>query len=372
MAHPDNPDYDSAQLFVPHVDLTQAHTLAEQIRISRNIIYSKEAKSRFAGMVDSFKPDIVHLHNFAHQISPSILDIVDKLNLPAVMTMHDYKLVCPAYTLLSKNRPCERCRKGRFHWCLLRQCIKDSYPKSLLNTIEMILHHRVWKIYDPIRIFIAPSRFLEDQCRRMGFKGKIIHLANFIRPRDCTADQTTQDGGICYFGRLSREKGLHTLLKAAEITRASIKIIGDGPIREELEAIKKNNRLDQVRFLGYLTGEDLNREIAASLAVVLPSEWYENNPLSILEAFSLGKPVIGARIGGIPELVEDGITGFTFEPGSHEQLAERIDHLLVHAHEATAMGAKAKTVVHDHHNPETHYDALMNIYKQAMHDGAAD
>ena len=195
MAHPDNPGYDNAHFFVPHVDLTQTHNLAEQIRISRNIIYSREAKSRFAEMVDSFKPDIVHLHNFAHQISPSILDIVDKLNLPAVMTMHDYKLVCPAYTLLSKNHTCERCRGGRFHWCLLRRCIKDSYPKSLLNTIEMILHHRVWKIYDPIRIFISPSRFLKDQCQRMGFRGTIIHLANFIHPRDGDVGRKTRGGG---------------------------------------------------------------------------------------------------------------------------------------------------------------------------------
>jgi len=373
MAHPENPTHDFADLFVPHVDLNAPQSLGEQIRIARNIVYSRVAREQFTTMIDRFAPDIVHLHNFAHQISPSIVDVIKERGIPAVMTMHDYKLVCAAYTMISADRPCERCRDGRFHQAFIRRCIKNSYLKSLVNTVEMICHHRIWHIYDPIRLFIAPSRFLMDKVKEMGFRGQTVHLANFVDPAAFITPVAAPGEGFCYFGRLSREKGLETLLKAARGSRIPVKIIGDGPMRETLEAEAAMEGMENVRFLGYMTGEALQREIAASLAVVLPSEWYENNPLSILEAFVLAKPVIGARIGGIPELVREGEFGHTFTPGNAEELRAKMVQCVAHPRSTRDMGIAARAYVTRRHDPETYLKGLLAIYADAgIHDRAGN
>jgi glycosyltransferase involved in cell wall biosynthesis len=365
MDHPSNPAYPHRDLFVDNVDFNAPNGMRKNISASLNVLYCLEAKRKIRRLIEREKPDLVHLNNFAHQISPSILHVFRKHGIPCVMTMRDYKLVCPAYTLLLNGRPCERCKGGRFYQCLLHKCTKNSRAKSLVNTLEMYLHHNLLRIYDLIDIYISPSRFLQAKVREMGFGKEVVHLPNFIDIQEFQPEYTFEDRTVAYCGRLSEEKGLLTLLEAEKGLNIRLRLIGDGPMRPILEAKIQADGLSNVQLLGHLSGEELRTTIKRSMAVVLPSECYENNPRSVLEAFALGKPAIGARIGGIPELVEDGETGLTFTAGDTRDLREKIDTMVSHPDHAVTMGKNARNFVEKNFNPDLHYEKLMHLYTRA-------
>lgn len=313
------------------------------------------------------RPDIVHLNNFAHQISPSILHVFKKYKIPVVMTMRDYKLICPTYTMVLNDKPCERCRNGRYYQCSINKCTKNSLLKSLLNTMEMYLHHNIMHIYDLIDVYISPSKFLKSKCEEMGFKGKIVYLPNFVRVEDFNPQYNWLESSIVYFGRLSEEKGLFTLIEAVkDIQGITLKIIGEGPLRERLELEVRNSGIRNIEFLGYKGGKELKEEIRKAMFVVYPSEWYENNPRSIIEGFALGKPALGARIGGIPELVKDNETGVTFESGNGEDLKAKIEYLRKNPNKIVEMGKTARVFVEQELNDEKHYEKLMEIYQKTL------
>ncbi len=365
MDHPENPDYPYRDLFVSNVDYNVQNGVFKQFKAAANLLYSFEAKKKIKKLLEIEKPDIVHLNNLYHQISPSILDVFAKYNIPTVMTIRDYKIVCPAYTMMSEGIPCEECKDGRYYRCFLKRCTKESYPKSLLNTLEMYLHHTILHIYDKIDVFISPSMFLKTKVQQMGFGKKIVYLTNFTRLEQSAPCFESKENSIVYVGRLSHEKGIGTLLEAVKGLDIQLKIIGDGPLRKSLECKAKDERLDNVVFLGYQSRDDLADNVKNSTAMVIPSEWYENNPRSVIEAFALGKPVIGARIGGIPELVKDGKTGYTFTPGNVSDLRNRIEYLFKNQDLAIDMGKNARRFI-ENNNPENHYQDLMKIYQAAI------
>ncbi|NTV51809.1 MAG: glycosyltransferase family 4 protein [Candidatus Firestonebacteria bacterium] len=364
MRHPANPVYPHSECFVDEVDYHGRLTLRQTLRQSGQLLYSLEAKAKVEAMVRATKPDIVHLHNFAHQLSPSILPVFRKHRLPVVMTMHDFKLVCPVYTLLAGGHFCQQCRQGRYYRCTLNKCAKGSYAKSLLNTVEMYLHHRFLHLYDLIDIYISPSRFMQRTMQEMGFRGEIQYLPNFINLNLYPAPTPSEQRAFVYFGRLDEGKGLETLLAAAQDIPAPLKIIGDGPLREKLEQVARPH--GRIRFLGYLQGEALRREIRESLAVIQPSELNENNPLSVLEAFALGRPVIGSNMGGIPELVKDGETGLVYPAKEAGELKQRMLRLQADPQSAAAMGKSARGLIEREFSEETYYRGLMKLYQQAI------
>jgi glycosyltransferase involved in cell wall biosynthesis len=366
MAHPSNPAYPYEDMFVSYVDLNKPGGIKKKIRITLNLLYSLEAKKKIEKLMRQEKPDIVHLNNFAHQISPSILGVFKKYKVPTVMTMRDYKLVCPSYIMLSDGKPCERCKGGRFYWCFLKKCTKNSRLKSLTNTVEMYLHHRILHIYDSIDVFISPSLFLKKKSEDMGFNRKIIHLPNFVEDNGTTLPHKTKVNTVLYFGRLSSEKGIKTLIKAGGGLDIELRILGTGPYEDALKHYVKTEHIRNVFFLGYKTGNELTVEIRNALVVVVPSEWYENNPRSVLEAFSLGTPVIGARIGGIPELVKDYNTGLTFEPGNADDLKRKIFYCVHNQDKVMKMGRRARKSVEENYNADKHYQKLINIYQLAI------
>ncbi len=373
MHHQENSPCEISKYFVPYIDLNMnSNGIMGQLRTAGRIIYCIDAKKRLSKLLDQYPVDVAHLHNIHHQISPSILHEFRKRNIPVVMTLHDYKMVCASYSMLVNERPCEACSGERYFEVVKKRCVKDSLAKSIIASLEMYLHHKIFDIYDNIDIFISPSMFLKCKLEEMGFRKEIVYLPNFIDMKkfEQFKEVKTTDNSIVYFGRLSFEKGLWTLLEAVKIlnakVRIKVKIIGDGAIRGELEGRVKDDGIDNVRFLGYLKGERLYSEIRKSLAVVLPSEWYENNPISAMEAFALKKPLIGSRIGGIPELVKNGETGYTFEPGNAEDLSEKIKKLLLDDALRIKMGHNARRFVETKLNPEKHYNGLMIIYQQAM------
>ena len=341
--------------------------LGMRLKSGARMLYSLEAARKLGGLLDEHRIDIAHLNNIYHQLSPSILRTLHRRGVPMVMSLRDYKVVCGSYQMLSQGQPCEACSGGRYFQASVKRCVKDSAAASLLTTVEMFLHHRVLNLYGLVDVFIAPSAFLKDKVRQMGFKGRVVHLPNFVSgvagvvPRYGSAKPR-----LVYFGRLGREKGLATLIRAVKGLPVSLEIIGEGPMREPLEAMARCEGVTNVEFAGYMAGGRLDRHVAAATAVVVPSQWYENNPRSVIEAFALGKPVIGARIGGIPELVRHQDTGLTFTPGDAQDLRAQIDHVLTRPAQAVEMGRRGRHLVETELSPDRHYAGLMQVYEQAL------
>jgi glycosyltransferase involved in cell wall biosynthesis len=364
MQHPRNYTSEYEKYFVSNVDY-EKKGFRYKIAILLKLLYSLEAKKKIEKLIEREKPDIAHLNNIYHQISPSILHSLKKIRIPMIMTLRDYKMVCASYLMLNNRNVCDACKDGRYYNCFIKSCVKKSRAKSLLNTIEMYLDHKILNIYDLVDVFISPSRFLKSKLEEMGFKKKIVYLPNFVNLEEFQPEYSWQENSIVYFGRLSKEKGLFTLIEAVKGLDVKLKIIGEGPIRESLEHRAKSKEIKNIEFMGYKSGEDLKNKIRKSMFVVLPSEWYENNPRSIIEGFALGKPAIGARIGGIPELVRDNETGLTFEPGNADDLREKIKELLGNSSLLKKMGENARRFVETELNPEKHYQKLMEIYQRA-------
>ncbi|MHA1381235.1 MAG: glycosyltransferase family 4 protein [Candidatus Helarchaeota archaeon] len=370
MDHPLNLEFSYRNNFVSYVDFNDPGKINKQIKMAINLIYSIEAKKKIEKVIVKEKPDIVHLNNFAHQISPSILHVLKRFSIPAVMTMHDYKMVCPTYQLLLNGKLCEKCKNGKYYQCFINKCTKNNRLKSIINMLEMYLHHKILNIYDLIDIYISPSLFLKEKLEEMGFRKRIVYLPNFINVKEYFPKYYPEENSIVYFGRLSYEKGLFTLIEAVKnINNVNLKIIGEGPIKKSLEFEVKKWQMEiksNINFLGYKTGDDLKNEIRKSLFVIFPSECYENNPLSIIEAYASGKPVIGSRIGGILELIKDKETGLYFEPGNSEDLKSKMEYLINNPNKIIEMGRMARAFVKKEFNKEKHYKKLMGIYNKAI------
>jgi len=313
-------------------------------------------------------------------MSPSILHELKKRKIPIVMTLHEYKMICPSFNLLNHGKLCDACSGGKYFNAIKLRCIKDSLLRCGLAAVEMYLHHNILDIYKNADVFISPSQFLKNKHKEMGFRREIVHLPHCIdvqefdklilKGKDFRNDKVVT---IVYFGRLYYGKGLFTLLNAVKrLSNAYkekeiiVKIIGDGPIREELQEKAKTNGMKNIRFLGFLKSEKLFQETNNALTVVVPSECYETFSLQVIESFAMSIPVVGARIGGIPELVKDNKTGLTFESGNSEDLCSKIKYMICNPDKASEMGKNARTFVEQELNAEKHYEKLIQLYQKAM------
>lgn len=311
--------------FVENIEYNSTQNIFGQVRNGVKMIYSFEARKKFTDLIKNEKPDIVHLNLVHRQITLSIADVCKKYHIPVVHTVHDLICVCPNSIMLSPQGICESCLKGSFLECIRLGCVKGSRLKSLLAVTEAMFC-RIHKSYDKIDAYICPSDFTKKKLEEGKFTSRsFVKLRNFlpegteykIRPALRTYPY------ILYFGRISKEKGLITLVRAfcSYGFALSLHIAGGGPQSEELKRyVSENNYTDRVVFTGYLAGDELKRELAEAKAVIIPSECYENAPYSIMEAQAMGKPVLGADIGGIPELVEDGVNGYIFKSGSADSI----------------------------------------------------
>src|SRR5688572_9224670 len=289
-----------------------------KLRKGLKAIYSFEARSKLARLIDRSAPDVCHAHNIYHHLSPSILGLVRARGIPLVMTLHDLKIACPAYSMLSHDGVCERCRDGRLWQVVTHRCMKGSLALSALVMLESYLHVWLGSYLKNVDRFLVPSRFYLSKLVEWGFPAeRFEYVPNFVAAESfepCYAPGAR----FVYFGRLSPEKGVATLIRAAAAAQVGLDVIGTGPSEPELRALADRH---DVRFLGYLTGAKLNAAVSTARAVVAPSECYENAPLAVLEGAALGKPLIVAHIGGLPELVVEGETGWSFESRSVAELA---------------------------------------------------
>ena len=275
----------------------------------------------FEQLIIDEKPDVAHIHLMWGQITPSIFPVFKKYSIPVLFTVHDYRIVCPAYTFRDGNgKICEACKGRFFYKCFTHTCCKGSKLMSAVMAAEQYFRNAFFNPAKYIDGFIYVSNFARNiQEKYMpSLKSKPnITLYNFSTSIVSEPKTMPTDKYFLFFGRLSYEKGVMTLLKAfKELPQCSLKVVGTGPKEEELKAFARDNGMKNVTFLGYKTGKELTDLVSNAYFVIVPSEWYENNPMTIIEAYSVGTPVIGARIGGIPEIVVDGQTGFQFESGN--------------------------------------------------------
>ncbi len=338
------------------------------IKTLKEIIYSKTAKTALAHMLETIRPDIAHAHNIYGRLTTSVLDLLNDAGIPVVLTLHDYKLICPSYKLMHHGKICEDCKPGRYRMAVVNRCHKDSYMASAAYAAESYFNKWRNKYQKNVRFFISPSRFLRDKLIEFGYPGESVrHIPNFVAP-PALEPEYVPGKYFLYFGRLSGEKGVGSLLRAfLELPgpELKLKIVGDGPLRTELQALAGTD--PRVSFEGYLSGKRLHDAIRGARAVVVPSEWYENAPLSILEAMALGKPILGARIGGIPEMIEEGENGSLFGSGNTADLKDKLQSLQdCPESEITRMGRASRERVERDFTAERHMERLLALYQEVL------
>lgn len=357
---------DYSAYFVKNVDYANSRGLKEKLRAASNIIYSREAKKKFRQLVKDTQPDLVHLHIFQHQLSPSILDVCREFHIPTVYTAHDLKMVCLNYKMMHHGKLCEDCKTGKLYRCAKNRCVKESFLKSCINVAEGYVH-RLRKSYDVIHTVITPSAFYKSKMAEFGVAAeRLVHIPNFLdKTAPAVNPREDREKYYLYFGRLSEEKGVPTLIKAFEGTDLPLYIVGSGPIREQLEAQLQGEQYSNIRLFGFLQGTELTDIVGNAKAVILPSEWYENGPYSAIEALQLGRPVLGARIGGIPELVDGN--GSLFESGDPEDLRKAVLALeALSTEEYEALQKASLALFENSYTQASHYPRLMEVYQRAM------
>lgn len=325
-------------------------------------IYSKEARVQIRKVLDDFKPDVCHLNNFNYQLTPSmILEIVkwrkqtDK-SCKIVFTAHDYQLVCPNHMLNNPNthENCERCLGGKYMNCIKGKCIHGSTAKSFIGTLEA----EFWKrkgTYGYIDKMICCSEFLKTKMDSNPiFANKTIALHNFVDR--VSWKEVEKKDYVLYFGRFSEEKGIGTLIKVCqELPDIQFIFAGIGPLEKSIENVPN------IKNVGFQKGEKLEKLIREAKFSIYPSEWYENCPFSVMESQMYGTPVLGADIGGIPELIEVGKTGELFESGNKEDLKFKINKLWENRDLISQYSQNCKNIKFD--NIEEYYSKIMKIYQ---------
>ena len=300
--------------FIKYRDYSKGHGFFKNIDSFFNMLYSFEAKRNLKKMIKDVGPfDVAYLHNIYHQISPSIIKVLKKNNIRVVMVIHDLKIMCPNYKMVNgKNELCEKCKGGKYYNCVKYKCVKNSFTASLACTIEAYFHKFI-KAYKGVDLFITPSIFMRNKMIEYGFsETRVIHVNNPVKNLDDSIESTIGDYYL-FIGRLAWEKGADFIIKTfAKIGDKKLIIAGDGPQFNDLQKFISDNGIKNVELVGFKSGEDLKRLILKSKAVILPSTVPENQPMSIIEAFSLKKLAIGSNIGGIPELIGDNERGLLF------------------------------------------------------------
>ena len=321
-----------------------------------------DIREQFEAVLDDFKPDVVHLHNIHSYLSPVVGELAHQRGVRVVWTLHDYKLLCPRYDCLHRGKPCERCLKGAKYNVLTHRCMKNSLLASGVAWLEAMKWSRR-KLEENTDLFVCPSEFMGRKMRAGGFTAsKVKVLNNFLDPikfKKYQSIDTVDERGdyYCYVGRLSQEKGIERLLKVASRLPYHLKVAGGGPLEQGLRErfADKNN----IEFLGMLDAPQVAQLLAGARLNVVPSQWYENNPLSVVEALCAGTPIAGADIGGIPELINSS-NGIVFRPFDRETLATAIETAMTKEWDHATIARQAL----ERFSPEHHLQTLTSeIYR---------
>lgn len=364
MHHPKNYPTPWSKYFIDELEFGHDYSAVQKLVMASKVVYSFEAQRKLRRLLDDFMPDIAHLHCIYHHQSPSILSTLSKAGVPAVMTAHDLKIACPAYKMLNETGICERCKDGSVFNVIKHRCVRGSLGASAIVAAESGLHRMLNTYQRYLSRVVVPSRFFMDKFVEWGWpREKFAYIPNYV-DASRFEPQYTPGGYFLYFGRLAPEKGVGTLLRAAAQAGVALKLAGTGPEDGALRALGVELG-GCAEFLGYQGGTALWDLIRGARAVVLPSEWYENAPMSLLESFALGKPAIGARIGGIPEMIDEGVNGWVFESGNVAALADRLREVAALPDARLEdMGKAARETVASRFSRARYVEATLSLYAE--------
>ena len=360
------------QHFVPLMDFKGKKSALQSIKMAGHAIYSVDARKRLRRMISEFKPDLAHVRNIYHHLSPSIFWELRANKIPVIYHVNDFKMLCPSYNLVSHGRACEKCHGGQFWHVVTEGCYtgsRSAASASIVLAAEAYVH-RWLKTYERcVDLFLAPSQFVKDRLVENGCDPDRIHaLPHFQKLPQHEIGAPALDAPILCFGRLSPEKGVADLIQAmCFLPKVKLQIAGGGPQRDELERLTIDLGLNNVEFLGHLSPADLEDLIASARFTVFPSRAYETMGKSILESYACGRAVVASDLGSRRELVKDGLTGLLFPVGNVQKLADTISFLARHPELAARMGKEGRQWVESRHRPEDYYTELLGLYKKLTH-----
>jgi glycosyltransferase involved in cell wall biosynthesis len=362
MHHPRNEETPWSRYFVDEIELGHHYPLARKLAIAKQVIHSRSHARAINRLLDAFPADIAHVHNIRHHIGANILAELQRRGTRVVLTVHDLKLLCPAYRMHDGEAVCEACKPNAVHHCATKRCMHGSLALSGLIAVESAVHRWTGAYRRHVDRIVCPSRFYLEQHVAWGWsREQLVYIPNYVDLPEITEPSPVGDYA-CYFGRLSFEKGVATLIRAAARTGIALHLVGEGPEEPRLRALAGETGA-AVTFQGHRSGAELAAIVRGARVCVLPSEWYENAPKSVLEAFAWGKSVIGARIGGITELIDEGETGWLYPSGDVDALAALLDRvwstdpLIVRA-----MGMRAAAHVRQTFGAERYRRAMTEVY----------
>lgn len=314
-----------ARYFAPHIDFRARPSVSAAARF----VYSHKAAEALERLLIEVRPDIAHIHNFAHQLTGSIVRVLKKHHIPIVYTAHDYQAVCPNYSLYTQDAACQRCHVTRYWNAVTQKCVRDSLSASALAAVEMTVQRKVLRTYDQFDAIIAPSQFMRSILVDWKYSAERVKyiphgievLKNSVR--------VPESQRFMYVGRLQKEKGVQVIMRAMRIHRESeLYVYGSGPYEGALRAERDALELgDRVHMMGTVSRKHVQEQMRRMQAVIVPSLWYENAPMVVYEALAAGVPVIGSHIGGIPELIQDGVNGYTVPADDPDALAKAMHNI---------------------------------------------
>lgn len=328
------------------------------------IIYSFEAKKKIVQVIEHFQPDIIHMNNINFQLTPSVIYGAKKRGIPVVQTVHDYQMICPNHLLYNfdKNEICEKCIHGSYTNCIKNKCIHNSRVKSIIGAVEAKIYSLL-KTYNKVDLFISPSHFLEEKLlsAKNLYQGKTKTIHNFINKDKFTSQEENGETYIAFAGRLSKEKGVEYLAAVARLLpEYTFMVAGDGPDKDMLKDV------DNMKLVGFLTGEGLIEFMGKAKVILVPSIWYENCPLSILEAQCMGVPVATMNNGGMAELVKDGITGVLVDEPTPEAIASKLRRILENEEYYKTLKENCNKERENILSVETYCDILIQEYEKLV------
>jgi glycosyltransferase involved in cell wall biosynthesis len=328
------------------------------VTTAMNAIWNRASARDLALLVERFRPDIVHVHNYFPMISASALWAVHSRGVPVVQTLHNFRLLCLQAMLLRDGRPCEAC-VGRLPWRgIVRRCYRGSVAQSAVLATSLAVHRAAGTVRHKVDRYICLTEF----ARRKFVEGGLAVADLCVKPNfvDLPAPSDGPRGGGLFVGRLSEDKGVRVLREALDLcASASLAVVGDGPLRAALEGHPR------IELRGWLDPTEVYRAMRESAFLVMPSLWYEGFPRTLVEAYACGLPVIASSLGALSELVSDRRTGLLFEPGSVDDLARKIRWAEEHPAETRQMGEQARREYELKYTPEINYTQLMSIYDSA-------
>lgn len=337
---------------------------AGKIKMLVRIPWNRVAAESLTRTIRRFRPDVAHIHNLYPLLSPSVFDALERERVPAVQTHHNFRFFCPNGLFFINGRICDACTKSYFA-CVRHRCIKDNHLLSALYALAVYQGWRRGVFAGKIARHIALNPFFAERLARSGIPNSTIRICGNYITAFAERDSEKEDYFL-YLGRLSPEKGLFTLLESAKTVAAKVKIAGTGPLEQEMRRFIRIHQLRNVEVLGYVEGERKSELLRRCIALVVPSECYENFPISVVEAQAEGTAVLASRIGGLPTVVSDEETGYLFEPGNAEELARLMNKMAERPDLVETLSCQSLERAKALFTPESHLEQLLQIYAEAV------